>query len=92
MLLPWGEPFRELVGGSAPRVENPSIHRQIVSISPVNRHQLPDLHHLLSICWQHRPETVTKPRICRYAQRKSGLARPALVGPGQFPLHNSLNP
>ncbi|RLA33113.1 MAG: hypothetical protein DRR11_06465 [Gammaproteobacteria bacterium] len=44
MLLPRGEPFRELVGGSASRVENPSNHRQIVNISPVNRHPLPDLH------------------------------------------------
>jgi hypothetical protein len=87
MLLPWGEPFRELVGGSAPRAENPSIHRQIVNISPVSRHQLPDLHHLLSICWQHRPGTVTKPGICRYAQRKSGRDRAALTGSGHFRLH-----
>jgi hypothetical protein len=85
MLLPWGEPFRELVGGSAPRAENPSIHRQIEDISLVNRHQLPDLQHLLSICWRHRPGTVTKPLFCRYAQRKSGRARPALTGPGRFP-------
>ena len=33
MLLPSGEPFRELVGGSAPGVDNSAIHRRITNIS-----------------------------------------------------------
>jgi len=38
MLLPSREPFRELVGGSAPGVDNSGIHRRITNISLHNEH------------------------------------------------------